>query len=471
MPKILYIDDDIKTLEITSSLLKNLIPDCVVFSATSGPEGIKKAKKEAPDTILLDIKMPEMDGYEVCRRLKSDKITKNIPVILITGIKTDTESRVKGLEIGADAFISKPVDKSELVAQINVMLRIKNAEDLLRKEKDLLKDQVQKKSVKLHESEELFRILFDRVFDAVVVINEKGNVVNVNETTRRLLGYSKEESLELSIKDLHPGKEIGKVKDAIKRVLKTGIDYMGETVFITKDNKNIPVEAGSVSFIAGDKTYILASFRDITEHKRAKRELLETNIRLKKSIEGTVNALASTIEKRDPYTAGHQQRVAKLASAIAKELKLSDTRIEGIRIAGLLHDIGKISIPAEILNKPGRLTEIEFDFIKNHPQIAFDVLKDIEFPWPVASIVLQHHEKMNGSGYPKGLNGEKILLESRILTVSDVVEAMSSHRPYRPAFDIKVVLKEITDFKNKYFDIDVVEACLLLFSKGKFKFE
>jgi putative nucleotidyltransferase with HDIG domain len=205
--------------------------------------------------------------------------------------------------------------------------------------------------------------------------------------------------------------------------------------------------------------------------RRKEKERKQTFGKLQKSLEGTINALASAMGKRDPYTAGHQRRVAKLARAIAEEMGLSKDETRGIRVAGRIHDIGKISVPAEILVKPGRLTDIEFSIVKTHSQVGYDILKDIEFPWPVAEIVLQHHERMDGSGYPQGLSGEKIILGARIMAVADVVEAMSSHRPYRPAFPVEKVLKEISQNRGILYDTKVVDACLKLFKEKRFRFD
>jgi putative nucleotidyltransferase with HDIG domain len=178
-----------------------------------------------------------------------------------------------------------------------------------------------------------------------------------------------------------------------------------------------------------------------------------------------------TVERRDPYTAGHQHRVANLAAAIANEIGLSEEQIDGVRMASVIHDLGKIHVPAEILSRPGRLTENEFSIIKTHPQTGYDILKTEEFPWPVAQIVLQHHERMDGSGYPSSLSGEEILLEARILAVADVVEAMASHRPYRPALGIDKALEEISKNKGVLYDAKVADACLRLFTEKGFKFE
>jgi putative nucleotidyltransferase with HDIG domain len=187
---------------------------------------------------------------------------------------------------------------------------------------------------------------------------------------------------------------------------------------------------------------------------------------LKKVLLQAIQAIAQIGEKRDPYTAGHQRRVAELAMAIAGELKLTQHQMEGIRLAALIHDIGKIYVPAEILNRPGKLTESEFDFIKLHPQVGFDIIKDIDFPWPIGEMVLGHHERLDGSGYPNGLKGDQVSLDCRILSVADVVEAMMSHRPYRPALGTEAALNEIKKNKGKLYDAKVVNACVKLFKEG-----
>ena len=200
-------------------------------------------------------------------------------------------------------------------------------------------------------------------------------------------------------------------------------------------------------------------------------KLQDTLKYLQKILEGTIQAIAKTVESRDPYTSGHQQRVTQLATAIAKELDMDGHRLEGLKMAGVIHDLGKIAVPAEILSKPGQITETEFGLIKAHPQIGYDILKDIDFPWPIAQMVLQHHEKMDGSGYSQALSGNDILMEARVLCVADVVEAMASHRPYRAALGINVALEEISKNKGVLYDPDVVDACLKLFSENGFQFK
>lgn len=217
----------------------------------------------------------------------------------------------------------------------------------------------------------------------------------------------------------------------------------------------------------GTPTAVVKVSKDVTDYQHALEELHHSMELLRKNLSGTIQAIAMTVETRDAYTAGHQKRTTNLARAIAQELGLPKDRVDAIRMAGVIHDLGKISVPAEILSKPGSITDIEFSLIKNHPRTGYDILKGIEFQWPIADIVLQHHERLDGSGYPQGLQGNDILLEARIIGVADVIEAMASHRPYRPALGMEEAFNEITDHRGSRYDVDVVDASLhLLHDKG-----
>jgi len=191
----------------------------------------------------------------------------------------------------------------------------------------------------------------------------------------------------------------------------------------------------------------------------------------RKTLEGTIEAMARVVETRDPYTAGHQRRAAQLGCAIAERMEIPEEEVAGIQMAGFIHDLGKLRVPADILTNPGRLSDHELGIIKTHPQVAYDILKDIDFTWPLADIVFQHHERFDGSGYPQGLAGEDILIEARILGVADVVEAMASHRPYRPALGIETALDEISSHKGTRYAPEPAEACLEVFADGRFSFE
>jgi PAS domain S-box-containing protein len=223
--------------------------------------------------------------------------------------------------------------------------------------------------------------------------------------------------------------------------------------------------------ISGKIYAVLVYSRDSTERQKAEEESEASLKALQRTLRALVDTMTRVVKLRDPHTAGHQQRVADLASAIAQEMKLDDLRIEHLIMAAKIHDIGKMYVPSDILSKPGKLTDTEFTLIKAHALGSYDILRDIEFSHPVALMVLQHHERLDGSGYPKGLKGGEILIESKILAVADVVEAMSSHRPYRAALGIDKALNEISKNKGRLYDSEVVDVCIMLFKEREFQFE
>ncbi len=314
----------------------------------------------------------------------------------------------------------------------------------------------------LRESEERYRTLFEDSRDAVYITTREGDFVDVNESFLDLFGVHREALGQLNARELYAQpqdrttfqteiEKKGAVRDYELRLRKMDGSLMDTLLSTTlwRDTDATPLGYRGI-------------IRDITERKRAQEELQRSHGALTNTLVGTVKALAALAEIRDPYTAGHQQRVSQLACAIAKEMGLPHELIQGIRMAGLVHDIGKIHIPAEILSKPTKLSDIETEMIETHPQTAYDILSTVEFPWPVAVIVLQHHERLDGSGYPQGLVGDQILLEARILAVADVVEAMASDRPYRPAHGLDEALQEISDHAGVLYDAEAVQACLTL---------
>ncbi len=211
--------------------------------------------------------------------------------------------------------------------------------------------------------------------------------------------------------------------------------------------------------------------KEIKVREEVENELLTANVKLNNLLNDTVGGLVSAIELRDPYTAGHQRRVTQLAMAIAQKLNLPKDKLDCIRIAAMIHDIGKINVPAEILSKPGKINQFELELLQNHPQAGYDILKAIEFPWPIAETVLQHHERMDGSGYPNGLKEDEILIQAKVIHVADVVEAMSSDRPYRPAMGTEIALNELNENRGILYNDEIVDTCLKLFIEDNFKFE
>lgn len=254
------------------------------------------------------------------------------------------------------------------------------------------------------------------------------------------------------------------VQGEVSKHEKEAVNGCGEQMFFSCSAKVISWDG------RGRPTAVVSIANDITEQKKTELELKQSMLRLRNNLAGTIQAMAMTVETRDPYTAGHQKRTADLARGIAQEMGLPRKQVDGIRMAGVIHDLGKISIPAEILSKPGKICQPEYSLIQFHPQTGYDILKGIDFRWPVAEIVRQHHERMDGSGYPYGLAGDNILLEARIIGVADVIEAMSSHRPYRPALGVNSAFHEIRQNKGRLYDPDVVDATIRLFARREFQF-
>ncbi len=298
--------------------------------------------------------------------------------------------------------------------------------------------------------------------------------VRFNRAGEELLGYSRDHLLGKNDYDFFSKDQAdhftGKDREVLRN--KVAVDtpaepiqtrHRGERILHTK---KVPLLDAN-----GEPEYLLGISEDITERKKAEEELLKTTERLRRLLGGTVQAISMAVETRDPYTSGHQRRTARLARAIAAEMHLAADRVDFVRIVATIHDIGKIAVPAEILSKPSRLSDLEFRMIMVHAQAGYDILKDVEFPWPVAEVVLQHHERMDGSGYPRGLSGDDILLESRILAVADTVEAMASHRPYRPRLGIDHALEEISKNRGKLYDPEVVNVCLRLFREKNYRVE
>ncbi len=309
--------------------------------------------------------------------------------------------------------------------------------------------------------------------DSIVVSDLEGRIVDVNAVTLEKYGATdKSELIGKSSFELIAPEERERAIGGMAEVLSQGKVEYREYRIVNKLGNVIPVEM-SVALMRdkeGKPTGLVGVSRDVTERQLTQAKLQRSMAQLQTTLKAAIKALSSAIEMRDPYTAGHQERVTKLATAIAQEMGLLPEQIEGLQVAGIIHDIGKLNVPAEILSKPTTLTDVEYSLIKTHTEAGFKLLCNIEFPWPVAEIVYQHHECMNGSGYPRGLTDKDILLEARILSVADVVEAMSSHRPYRPALGIEKALQEIILRRGTLYDAGVVDACVKLFSEKRFQF-
>ena len=322
----------------------------------------------------------------------------------------------------------------------------------------------------LLESKERYRIVVENAHEAIIITRDM-NVVFANNAAAEQIGYSKETLTSGAFTNfIHPEDRNLVTEYSTKRLRGEEVPSIYSFRIITHDGKIKWAELNATVIEWNKKPATLNFLNDITERKMLEEERIESYSRIKKTLQATVQSIALLVETKDPYTAGHQQRVAQLAVAIAKEMGLTSDQQDFIYTASIIHDLGKVSVPSELLSKPTKLTEVEFNLIKTHSPSGYNILKDIDFPWPVADAVLQHHERMNGSGYPNHLQGDSILLEARILAVADVVEAISSHRPYRPSLGINFALDEISKNKGTLYDDNAVDACLKLFLEKNFAF-
>lgn len=310
-------------------------------------------------------------------------------------------------------------------------------------------------------------LLLNTIVEPIIYLDPDLQIVWANRTAIDSFHLTPGQSVANHFQDIWGG---GHQSDLpVNAALRNGSPQEREV--FSRDGRVWHLRLYPVRGLQGEIKGLLAALMDITARKMAEEMMYNSLDKLQRAFDGVVQAMALAMEMKDLYTSGHQQRVSQLACALAAELGLSEERIEGLRVAGLLHDLGKIAVASEILSKPGRINQYELAIIKSHPRIGYDILKSIEFPWPVADIVLQHHERLDGSGYPAGLKEEEILLEAKILGVADVVEAMSSHRPYRPAHGITLALEEISENKGMTYAAEVVDACLKLFSEKEFSFD
>jgi len=320
---------------------------------------------------------------------------------------------------------------------------------------------------KLKESEERYRVLTESMLDGIVIIDFNGNILFANRMALQMFGVRDLRELSgTTVFDFLVPEYMEKVKSDIKMVYTEKGNYLIEYQVKDRYGSIFWVEAIGKKSVYEGKEVDLVCLRDVTERKLAEESMKNLLGKTKKLLDETVMALSKTIGEKDPYTSEHQRRVAKLACLMAKQMGFSKDITEGLRIAAVLHDIGKIYIPGEILAAPRKLTDVETALVRYHPAKGSEILANVEFPWPVAKIILQHHERLNGQGYPKGLKAEDILLEAKILAVADVVEAMSSHRPYRSALGIPAALAEIKRFKGISYDAEAVAACLQVFKIG-----
>ena len=437
--KVLIVEDDaIVSLELMEKVRK--FGYNAIGPARTGEEAIRIALTEEPDIILMDIILEgSITGIEAVNTIRE---TRDIPVIYVTA-SSDRETVEKAKSTTPFGYLVKPIDEKELVITIEMTLKRREFEK------------------RLAESESKFRNLFEDSRDAIYIWKKDSGYVDFNNSMLELFGYNRDEMPGLGIHDFFP--DTDNLKKYVKSLKEQGF-VKDMHLKLKKKDGSVMVCIASASVLKNDK----GKFNGIQGIIRDISDIQDGIDRLNSAMGGIVRAMSLTVEARDPYTAGHQRKVADISIAIAGLMKLSPEQTKGLEMAALIHDLGKINVPYEILNKPGRLTSTEFEIIKSHPKIGYDIMKTIDFPWPLARAVYQHHERIDGSGYPEGVSGGDIILEAKILAVSDVVEAMASHRPYRPAIGLTVALEEIENKRGTLYDPDIVDACLVLFREKNF---
>jgi PAS domain S-box-containing protein len=325
----------------------------------------------------------------------------------------------------------------------------------------------------LLESEERFRNMANLLPQTIFETDQKGNFIFVNSQGLNICGYTEADiTAGLNFLQAIIPEDHGRAKENVMRLIREEQSSPHEYTAITKDGRTFPVVIYASPIIRGaDLAGVRGMMIDVTEHKQLEQDLENSLDSLHKTLNDAVVTMGAIVEMKDPYTAGHQLQAARLAAAIAQEMGLPESQVNIIRTTAAVHDIGKIYVPSDILAKPGKLGALELSIIRTHAQGSYDILKNIDFGGPVAQIALQHHERLDGSGYPHGLKGDETMIEAKILAVCDVVEAMASHRPYRPSLGIDKALEEIRQNRGTLYDPDVVDACLKLFNQDGFKFD
>ena len=421
---------------------------------------------------VLNVKENRLPIYLYISAMCACVFTVALGLVVLVGWYIHNETMIQVIHSGV--LLSIALALMVYFAQIS----IRRTKEAMKANQSLIGEITERKQAEkaLTVSEEKFTTIGNTANDSIIMIDNDNCISFWNNASERLFGFSEKEMHGKKIYEtiIPDNFRAGHIK-GFKAFRDTGQGpIIGKTMEFTaihKGGREFPIELSLSAVKIKEKWNAIGIIRNISERKQAEVQIKQGIKKLKSTINGVIETLALTVEQRDPYTSGHQHRVSKLSCAIAEEMGLSENQVDGIRTAGVLHDIGKMHIPAEFLAKPGKLSESEFNICKTHTQVGYDILKGIEFPWPVAEIVNQHHERIDGSGYHLGLSNGDILIESKILCVADVVEAMASHRPYRPALGMDTALEEITKHKGVRFDSVVVDACLNVIKEKKFVLE
>ena len=455
--KILVVEDEVliaKDLQHTLESLGYAVP-AIAFS---GEEAIRKTEEISPHLVLMDIGLRgDMNGKEAAEQIRA---RFNTPVVYLTAYANKhTFQRAKATK--PFGYIVKPVEEHELRTTIETALYKYRMES------------------KLEEIRQLFTTSIRKISDAMIITNSDGCVTFMNPVAEQLTGWKQKDTLGKNFAHAFPLTN-GETPDLTENLLtKTSPDSIvvglpNNTTLVTRKKTEIPID-GNARFLRDDQRNITTTifiFRCLAKGKWVEKKLQEDFDKLQSNVVSTTLALVNLFQnENDFHITAHQQRAAYLVQGIAKELELPKEQIQGVSVAASLHDIGMLYVPCEILNKPSQVNDLELGMIRTHPEIGQEILENIEFPWPVAQIVFQHHERVDGSGYPEGIEDKEILLEAKILGVADVVAAMTSHQPYRESVGIDETLEEIEQLKGTLYDSQVVDACARLFTQKGFNLE
>lgn len=320
-------------------------------------------------------------------------------------------------------------------------------------------------------AETRYQRLFETAQDGILILNSSGKIFDANPFFLALTGFSLNEIAGKALWELGFIADKQRAEQAFRDTLEKGFVRYEDLPLRHKGGNALDVEFVCNSYLVAEELVIQCNIRDITERVRVSRLLIEeqrlrdlAQTRLTAALNAIIEAMSKTMERRDPYTSGHQKRVADISVLIGTKMGFTHSQLQALHIAGLVHDLGKIAVPSEILTKPGALTPIERQLVEEHVAVGYEILKDIPFDWPIAEMVRQHHERLDGSGYPRGLHAQEISLEARVLSVADILESMNSHRPYRAALSLETARQEIASLSGSALDAEVVSAALEVFA-------
>ncbi|NWF67382.1 MAG: response regulator [Campylobacterales bacterium] len=451
---ILCVDDKEANLYALEQLLKN-IPEVSVVLAKSGFEALNFLLKKSVDLILLDIQMPEMDGYEVATLVKSNQLTKEIPIVFLTAVFKSDEFKAKGFEVGAIDYLTKPIDDNQLLNKIKLYIKVL-------KERD--------KAIFLQHE---YQNMTDFMGEGLYVLDTNGHIVYINQAGLNVLGFSLKEMLGKNAHEMIHYKDkfenpILLKECRIHNIFETKAPYIGQENFVKKDGTIIDILVSATPIVEKGKIIkVIVLFQDVSKIVEQERRLLELEMQKSQNYQEFISSLVTIIEKRDTYTAGHSQRVAQYCEMIARHLGIEESEIELLVNSAKLHDIGKISTPDSILLKPSKLTELEYELIKDHLKSGYDILSSVGSYKDVAELMKYHHERYDGSGYPNGFKGDEIPLLAHIMIVADSFDAMTTDRIYKQRKSVKEAILEIQNSSKIEFHPLVVKAVVEIFSDLK----